>query len=106
MIICSNCLTVIRCIEVLLYEVPRPEVYEGDLVSDEIDQHILRLDVPVDDSLLLAVDNDTDELLEVETGSILLQIFLVRDDLEQVFVEERPFHDEEKTIVVFTNVVI
>ena len=69
-----NCLplTVIGCIEVLLYEVPRPEVNEGDLVGDEIDQHILGLDIPVDDSVFLAVDHDTDELLEIEAGRILL----------------------------------
>ena len=65
-------LTVICCIEVFLYEIPRPEVDEGDLVGDEIDQHILWLDIPVDDSVFLAVDHYTDELLEIEAGRILL----------------------------------
>ena len=60
----------------------------------------------MNDSLFLAVDDDTDELLEIEAGRVLLQIFLIRDDLEEVFVEQRPLHHEEKAVVVFTDVVI
>ena len=60
----------------------------------------------MNDSLFLAVDDDTDELLEIVTGCVLFKIFLVRDDLEKVFVEQRSLHHQEEAVVVFANVII
>ena len=60
----------------------------------------------MNDSLFLAVDDDTDELLEIVTGCVLFKIFLVGNDLEKVFVEQRSLHHQEEAVVVFTNVII
>ena len=60
----------------------------------------------MNDSLFLAVDDDTDELLEIVTGCVLFKIFLVGDDLEKVFVEQWSLHHQEEAVVVFTNVII
>ena len=53
-------LTVVCCVEVLLYEVSWPEVYESDSVCYEIDQDVLRLDVSEGGQLDFSLLTDTD----------------------------------------------
>ena len=60
----------------------------------------------MDDSLVLTVDDDADQLLEIVTRCILLQVLLVRDDLEEVFVKERPLHHQQETVVVFPDIIV
>lgn len=60
----------------------------------------------MDDSLVLTVDDDADQLLEIVTRCILLQVLLVGDDLEEVFVKERSLHHQQETVVVFPDIIV
>ena len=77
-----------------MYEVPRPEVYEGDLVSDEIDQDVLRLDVPVDDAEVVAVLEGAEQLRHDGAGLALGEGHDAGEEVEELPVGAQ-LEDEE-----------
>ena len=60
----------------------------------------------MNNSMLVAANDNINKLFEVVTCCIFFKIILVRDDFKQVFVEDRTLHDKQETVFVFANVVI
>lgn len=60
----------------------------------------------MDDSSLRAGNDYLYELFEVEASRVLLQKVLIGDNLKEIFVEKRTLHDQQKTVFVFSNVVV
>ena len=121
---CLTMLTIIIGVKVLLNKVTRTKVNESNFIGDKVDQDILWFNIseskcilservsiwcsksPVNNSMLVAANNNINKLFEVVTCSIFFKIILVWDDFEQVFVQNWTLHDKQETVFVFANVVI
>lgn len=74
---------------------PGPKVDELNLGSRDIDENVLVLDVPVDDSPLMAGDDRLQHLLQEAPCHDLLKSSLLGDEVKEVLAAERALQDQD-----------
>ena len=79
----------------------RAEVYQFHLLSLDIDEQIIVLEVTVNDTDIGALFHDADDLFEQFSSLTLAQEVLLTDVREQVSNLGRPFHDDHETVRTF-----
>ena len=84
----------------------RPEVDQLDAVRlvQEVDQNVLVLDIPMNDPELVASQDGLDNLPQEPSSKVFLQRSLFRDEVEEIFAEQGPLHDENVGVWPFVEV--
>jgi len=83
---------------VLLVEGAGAEVDQLEFARLEVNQEVLILDVPVDDSPPVAGENRLDHLPEEASGQLLLKNSFLSDEVEEVLSRGGPLHDEDEGV--------
>ena len=89
-------LTIKICVDAVLHVGAGSEVDQLQVQRPQVDEQVLVLDVPVDDSLAVAGDDGLDDLAEEVAGQLLLQLALLGDEIKQILARLRSLHDDDE----------